>query len=399
MTTRPYQGSALLALIALLVGVGVACKPTQSGTTVVVVRPECPLDDIKLPKADGSLLIVNTIAASGPISMVPEYHDCQRFVMGNGSFGPMIAIFASSGLDSVADPPPGPYSATNVVITGRADKAAATILNYDLPYEPLRIEHGVNCLYLATVNGEWKAHIVPAASDRDCLTPSFSGGSELSVSAMPGPKGPDIPPVARWDWDPTSQQHYIGIRCGSKWCEVYSHSVQTLHSSPHYDGPHLVQVKGWYDEQELAVMGNNGILLPGGVRGTVFPVGDLVANTEPDFDAVWKKVAFVSLSAPSPKYLAKFNFIPGPAPAGQSFISLCHGNREKCVPPGQQVNDCEQKGDPWWAQIQSGATTRYRCVVRRSHPGVPIPGAVRWRWQIDDEDMWIRCPQGCCQVT
>jgi hypothetical protein len=157
-------------------------------------------------------------------------------------------------------------------------------------------------------------------------------------------------------------------------------------------------VKGWYDEQYLAVPAGPD-LVPGTALGTIFPAADLEANVEADFDKTWKQVAVVSLSAASPKYEDRFNFILGPAPLGRSVISLCKGDVKACLPPSATVNQCDQLGDPWWAKIVSGTTTRYRCVIRRQHPGVLIPGAARWRWQVDDEDMWIRCPTGCCHVT
>jgi hypothetical protein len=329
--------------------------------------------------------------------MVPEYHDCQRFLSKNkASYGSMVAIFARSGLDSVYDPTPGGGP------IGRGERAAATIFNYDDPYEPLRIEKGVNCLYLHPENGEWKAKILRVQSDTDCLTPEAGtpDGKPLLVTVVPGIQGHDIPPVARWDWDDVEQEQYIGIRCGTQWCEVYNPSHQSLNSSATYAGPSVVHVKGWYDEQNLAVNGPTaGTLLPGGVVGTIFPIGELDLNTEIQFNT-WKPVALVSLSAASPTYLNKYNFVVGPPPLGQSQISLCKGDRNACgIPATEQVNDCDQKGDPWWAEIKSGRAVKYRCVIRRQHPGVPIPGAVRWRWQNEDDAMWIRCPLGCCEVT
>jgi hypothetical protein len=35
---------------------------------------------------------------------------------------------------------------------------------------------------------------------------------------------------------------------------------------------------------------------------------------------------------------------------------------------------------------------------RHPHPGFPIPGTLRWRWLADDETIWVRCDDGCCQV-
>jgi hypothetical protein len=336
---------------------------------------------------------------------VPEYHDCQRFVNDKGdAFGSLIAIFASFRLDSVSDPSGGPYPADQVV-TGRSDaQAAATILNYDSLYHPLRIEKGISCLYLFTTNGVWNARIVSVPVDSLCKhsMSANNGGSSLAVSVSPDSPGEKIPEVARWDWDEVNHEHYIGIRCGTHWCEVYNPSRPALSSSPRYAGSPLVRVKGWYDQQDLAVtkVGAGGVLVPGGIRGTIFPVGDLERNRLQDFDSTWKQVALVSLEDDSPPYHDKLNLIKGPAPLGHSEVWLCRGDWKACgLPSTGAANKCANTADPWWAKIVSGPETRYRCVIRRTHPGVPIPGAVRWRWQNTDEDMWIRCPTGCCEAT
>ncbi|HEX7024495.1 MAG TPA: hypothetical protein VF187_06730, partial [Gemmatimonadales bacterium] len=386
MSRKAYPGIGFYVIGVVSALAVVACHP-GAGPATTAARPECPRDSLVYIPRDTSFYLSGTVAASGPISTVPEYHDCQRFVTERGdSFGSLIAIFASSGLDSVADPPPGPYSPTNVLITGRDGKAAATILNYDDEYEPLRIDHGINCLYMTTTNGVWRATIIRVESDSVCLRPASSaqGGSPLAVSVVPRPVG-KIPPVARWDWDPEARQHYIGIRCGSQWCEVYNPSLQVHHASASYDGTEQMRVKGWYDEQNLAVSVPSAAqgpgLVPGGVQGTIVPIGDLSLNTENDFDRTWKPVALVSLAAPSQAYKDKFNFIPGPPPVGNSQVALCMGSRETCqIPATENIDACANQDDTWWARITSGPVSRYRCVIRRQHPGVQIPGAVRWRW-------------------
>ena len=27
-----------------------------------------------------------------------------------------------------------------------------------------------------------------------------------------------------------------------------------------------------------------------------------------------------------------------------------------------------------------------------------VPGTARWRWRVDDEGMWMRCRNGCCEI-
>lgn len=399
MFTNPFQRFVLvLGSMGLPLAV-LGCDPTLPPAGAAASRPECPADVILFP-TDSGLRAGTVIAASGPISLVPEYHDCQRFTdSARTVYGPLVAIFARNGLETYPDPPAGPDPAGNDVVAGR-EQASATILNYDSPYEPLRIEKGFSCLYMYSFNAIWKARIVPVGSDQACLEPMdpVAPGTDLRVEVHDQPRGPDLPPVARWDWDQTTGTHYIGIRCGTRWCEVYSPSQPSLHSSPSYPGGRLIAVKGWYDEQYLAVQqGPN--LVPGAALGTIFPVGDLAAAVEADFDKTWRQVALVSLSVPSVEYKEKYNFVQGPAPLGQSAVSLCKGDVKACLPAAATVNTCDNQNDPWWAKIVSGPDTRFRCVKRRQHPGVSIPGAARWRWKVEDEGGWVRCPQGCCEIT
>ena len=394
--------NSLLRFAGILgvLGLSVAVLGCPGGSPPVVTggRPECPADVILVP-ADSGLYTTTVIAASGPISLVPEFHDCQRFTdSARTVYGPMVAIFARNALETIPDPVPGAVTTSH--LPAGSEQASATILNYDMPYQPLRIEKGINCLYLFSVNAVWQARIVPVKSDQACLQPMdpAGAGADLRVEVLAGVPGIDIPPVARWDWDVAVGQHYIGIRCGTRWCEVYNPSQPSLKSSASYQGSRLVAAKGWYDEQYLAVQ-QGPDLVPGAALGTIFPVGDLAGAVEANFDKVWRQVALVSLSTASVEYKEKFNFVLGPAPLGQSAISLCRGDATACLPATATVNECDNKSDPWWAKIVSGPDTRFRCVKRRQHPGVSIPGAARWRWKVEDEGGWVRCPNGCCEIT
>jgi len=391
--------AVMVTSMGLTVGV-FSCNPTSPPPGAAAARPECPADVILVP-ADSGLYSTTVIAASGPISLVPEFHDCQRFTdSARTVYGTMVAIFARNALEAVPDPVPGAAATTSHVLLAGSEQASATILNYDTPYQPLRIEKGINCLYLYSLNAVWQARIVPVTSDQACLQPMdpAGAGADLRVDVLEPPPGIDIPPVARWDWDVAVGQHYIGIRCGTRWCEVYSPSQPSLKSSASYRGTKLVSAKGWYDEQYLAVQ-QGPDLVPGAALGTIFPVGDLAAAVVENFEKVWVQVALVSLSTASVEYKEKFNFVAGPAPLGQSAISLCRGDAQACLPAAATVNECNNQSDPWWARIVSGSETRFRCVIRRTHPGVSIPGAARWRWKVEDEGGWVRCPDGCCEIT
>jgi hypothetical protein len=73
-------------------------------------------------------------------------------------------------------------------------------------------------------------------------------------------------------------------------------------------------------------------------------------------------------------------------------------------PPADAGISCDPSdGGTWWMRLTrggAGPTVGYRCVTARAHPSAPkLPGTARWRWKVDDETTWVRCPQGCCSVN
>src|ERR1041385_6963954 len=418
----------LLALgvsgLAVLIVAGLAqCPPSAPLVEAALspARPECPRHDQMLAFVGESLVTRPTfIAASADISTIPEYHDCQRLLVfdGNGQrkFGPLIGIFARIHAEQVGDPEgfvaPVPAARAGVSPSLRTglklaslgtdsgrDTAVVTILDYDEGYEPLHIPRGYSCLYVYRSGSAWAARLVQAPDDAACthtLDPAAPGWDLGVIPTL----DPNPAPVARWDWDKESKEHYIGVRCGSSWCEVYNQR-RTHVSSPTYGGVG----KGWYDEQYLAVnstgpQSRDG-LEPGVVQGTFTPISDL-ADHDDSYFSVWQPMARANLSDDSPAYTNKYSFDKGPAPNGLTLVYLCKGDFRDCVPFPHSAPNCENGTDKWWAKIVSPKGTKYRCVNRyRAPPGAPLPppGLVRWRWKLVDDGMWIRCPAGCCQVN
>ena len=62
---------------------------------------------------------------------------------------------------------------------------------------------------------------------------------------------------------------------------------------------------------------------------------------------------------------------------------------------------CRDATNPktWWAVVvKPSKEVSYRCVYRTDHGTIPVPGTARWRWVLNDETIWVRCANGCCQV-
>ncbi len=401
-------------------------------------RPECGYHD----PGDTS-----QVPLSGPITNIPEFHDCQRFIHGGGYIA-RYAIFVAYKLDSLIrslDPdtlqlgflrdtllyPEQPRVRVNpgsgAITVTTVGVGIATIYNYGtIRYDPLGIEPGFNCLNLFRdpKGGHWRAKVVPMGQDSTCTEsvrlPDAAPGKELTVRTLSPIGFPDsaYPPVARWDWDPVADEQYIGIKCGRAWCEIgdsgfassreHTFAMTWPPVDPAPGGSptmaermRVVRIKGWYDEERLAVPSPNGALHPGSAWGAIFPHPVLGRWKRPEhFENRWVPVASAVLEGTSLPYSDKLNFAEG-----TNRISLCQGSREGCsrAAGGAALPNCPDSpgGGAWWTKIVSATgRTGYHCVVYRSHAASPfgMPAAARWRWSETDQKVWVRCAQGCCEL-
>lgn len=391
-------------------------------------RPECPVDSTVAwvwNEKYETWAAIDEIPLSGPISKIPEFHDCQRFILQGDTYGPLYAIYASFRLGALA------LRADSLKDTatshGRTDVPAATIFSYGGTYPALGIEPGFNCLYLSHPP-KWRARMVPKGFvEPDCLDPVDPGqtpGTNLEVWPMTVDAFTDdrqYPPVARWDWDSNHGMQYIGIKCGAAWCEIGQSGfsrIPAYSAPPHlaFDGvastdvavDRVSHIKGWNDAQRLDSVAD-GKQVPTGIWGTIIPhprndrVDDVLS-----YQNSWVDVADAVIQGGA---YPKRNFTEG-----VNRIYLCHG---KAVPSSAVSTGSPQPGClnatvsvscptdptdsiPWYAMIVSAASdTAYKCVIRRVHAGTgipPIPGAARWRWVEKDATNWIKCPTGCCEI-
>jgi hypothetical protein len=394
-------------------------------------RPECP-DSLGFD-----------LTLSGPITNIPEFHDCQRFIVrrtgSTWSYGVMYAIWVRDRLDSAVFPlpsvsgigigisrtqtdslksadslsrlPSGPQTSLNIKPVG---VPVAVVYSYGARYHPLSIEAGYNCLYLyhgTPDPTQWQAKMVPVAHESDCdktVNPDSVHGGQLQVKATSEPPfgDPDYPGVGRWDRDTTKGHEYAGLRCGPAWCEIGETGFQSSKGHPSTASlakqRRVVRIKGWYDEQPLAT-GTSSALQPNLLlMGTIYPDADLDTRHISDFSKMWIPAANVELSANSDQYKVKLNFEHGTTAGSSNVISLCYGAKADCIPDVWRSKlPCGDAGQQtYWAMIVAAQTkdTVYKCVTFRSHMGVAMRGTARWRWTNGDETNWIRCPDGCCQV-
>lgn len=451
------------AVIALAVVGFMSCR--KQGGQPASGRPECPMTQVAL--ADSTDTVV---AISGPITNIPEFHDCQRFVVGK-KYDSLYAIFAGYHLELSPSsrfaafqvrPPSGAAPTTVVPPGGMKGVAASTpaipegtgytygeIYTWGGNYSPLGIKPGFNCLYLFVTAGRQRARMVPinnlvpsAQRDSACIIPrsdmatNTNYGKELLVLRDTDPTltPDDYPPVARWDWDTVHFKQYIGIRCGSAWCEIGDSDLVVsgpLSAAPSFasvsgDSPkpnemiRVTRIKGWYDRQLLAMKPSFSPMQPGSVWGVIIPHPELGRADHDDAmyfhpkdtTPPWVEVAVVRVSADYKTSVAKFA-------TGDNSVALCYGSTSDCQIQDSYVSSCKASAVAhssyavsstppallWWARVTAvGKPPQYRCVEWRDHSadasslGYRIPGTARWRWLLEDETTWARCTQGCCEM-
>jgi hypothetical protein len=395
-------------------------------------RPECPgLDTVVgIPDTSASrrspIGFVPQLSVPGPLTLIPEYHDCQVLEPSNPpQSSALIAVFAFSGLDTAfANPqagipqapstipprpgsstpigtrpvPPRPTGDTTTVTTPSNPGYAyivAEILSYGGVYAPLAIRPGFNCLYLFN-QGAWGAVMVHVTDEKDCLTPyalTRTDGTILQTRPMvaTGLSPGDYPPVARWDRD-SSGTFMIGVRCGAAWCTVSEKAVKP--SAPYAASGvtdprkrRVREIKGWYDEQRLWSIDKGKWAHPTNNVGTIFADPGLDQRPLSDFETKdGVLAAHVAMSNADAAYKRKLNFDQAGVGGEMNKIYIRH-----------DATAGPKSG--WWAKIVSArGDVRDNFKVTYRHHGIPIPGIVRWRWKWDDETVWIACVQGCCEV-
>lgn len=373
----------------------------------------------------GSTLAPYGISLPNAISDVPEFHDCQRVRLadgGNVKYGAVMGVFAGEKLDSMPD-----------TLFNEPQAVAEVFVPEREVYKPLRIRNTFNCIVVQNSGKRegWAAWMVPVTREKQCryrfARARMKDDWKLSIDALPPPAGLDssyVPRVARWDWDTKNDKQVIGVRCGSKWCWVGDPAgMETPSSNPIPGTAGIAQamaaLPGYFDRQQLAEWDTEKKLYAGPNWGTVVPTPALqqaLYNGPPgtkkpeldeqlaNFTKTWTHVANVFMRPSAGSYAATWNFGDEGKPAR---IYLCRGNgRRDCKPrlPYLYIKPvCHgAKSDSvrWYAKIeQEGKRTKYYCVTYCQHLGMQIPAVTRWRWRVDDEGIWISCPEGCCETN
>src|SRR5262249_9541223 len=101
------RAAVVLTLVGTMSGAGLvgvrssASRPHRASAMALAddTLPECPHDWSQLPKRlGGGRVPAEGFYTVGPITDVPEFHDCQRLVDSTGEYGPLVAVFAAYDL-------------------------------------------------------------------------------------------------------------------------------------------------------------------------------------------------------------------------------------------------------------------------------------------------------------
>jgi hypothetical protein len=253
----------------------------------------------------------------------------------------------------------------------------------DENYDDLGLVQGLNELSLKYVppapgrKEQWVAVMRPKGSTQGTALAVVRFEGEpccTSATAYPG--------VARWDYDEKDHHQLIGIKCGDGWCAI---GRQPKYQNS-YVGGKKRRVKGWLDEQRLAVRDKSGEPLKPSKHGvsTIFAVDNLESYTKPeDFEKPdWIHVATIS----SPQEYPKLGLIGSPGIQAEMYLHHVASPAAWSA----RIISIDKKGK---------ATTSEFKVDMVGHDGEDIPGVARWGWDDNDETIWVRCANGCCQVV
>lgn len=352
--------------------------------TFIILAASCRMDGLLRPTPGppfqcDSIITTTHLQDRDPASMLTgtaqghEVHDCQQLVTEAGRFGPLVGLYPMS---------PAIDQPTDSFTTARA---VATVYNWGQPYRELGLRGRWNCLWLQNRTGsatDWRAAIAKQGNN-GCGDPRPDlpeGDVPLDVQFTPARGGRSYPATARWGWNDTASAHYVGTRCGDGWCDIAPEGVG---AGPSPQARRLRATLGWYDEQRLAVPDAQGQLRPG-PWGGIYPSPRLAQLREQDFDTP-QMVATVTLEGTASQraaYREKWNFHDG-----DNTLLLYRDTT--------QVADSVR----WFMIVRpsaTGAPTDTFTVHRDTTRAHGVRGAVRWRWDAEDERPWIGCDLSCC---
>ncbi|MGH7500494.1 MAG: hypothetical protein ACREL7_01940 [Longimicrobiales bacterium] len=306
----------------------------------------------------------------------PNYNDCQRLAkLGAGGlgYGPLAFILPYSDvLDTLTR---ARVDAGDVLVAAIVIEA----MPGSHPYPQLHMDGGLNCAYLAANGSNLTMRISAMGGTSECpVTGAPAGSPQLMVNHVPASSA-EVPSTTRWEEGRVGAtiQPYFGIRCPDGWCEAGPAGV--VHEPPasaNSADPPQRRIKGWYDRQFLMDV-QAGTPVRSHVLGSIFPHEDLATYDVQKFKDGWTEVATIEMSDVLAKYQTRYGLSEGT-------------NRLELRIDGS---------NQWLGRIIDPNDSMFDVRIVPGHTHTQPIAVARWGWFDDDETMWVRCADGCCQVS
>ena len=327
---------------------------------------------------------------------IAGYHDAQRLQgPGASGYGPLVKIYTGPEPRSDADFKVAGGAVIGVAevygdaTTGGGGVPAYTMLNLDNGDPSTRLY----CVFLSlnasasegSTSGDWEAFVRPVTAAGNCENPAPRASFKLDVrrNVEPGSIPDDYPPAIRFA-DDQAGMPAIGAPCGRGWCEM--RKGLGAGRPPGTPGGKAGTIKAWHDQQFL------GIPMPtpavgvqrSAVEASITPVADLASKPSSYFEAPdGGKVATVRTTG---------------VPTGAKYATW----KLKAGATGRDLYIRKENGR-WSARFVDEGTladpSAWLEVDRTAHANAHVPGVARWLWNEYDEDIWVSCEQGCCEVS
>jgi hypothetical protein len=312
--------------------------------------------------------------------------DDQRFHIGEDSLGPVAFIAPASDLATKQSR--SGFQVLEAVAMIRVDEHVGTPLPDS--YTAFNLAPAFNCVYAKFVVGTgYQAYVVaPVQGPLPCPPSPANPGSPFAVieeNSTSWPKAEDIPNVARFH-EGTNRvtrrpRTFFGFKCGAAWCMVLPSETQP----DALPGEGSLPVIDPADHTKLAYSP--------GHAATVGPGEGASLNGLQNFEGRWVHAATVHFRGPptDKKYSDSWNFRAGMT---EVYLQKERGTDRWAGRVKRQDGKCR-----YLAWLFPGTCIEDLVAARVDHNKPNIAATARFRWDEKDEGIWVRCDDGCCQVS
>lgn len=328
---------------------------------------------------------------------IPEYHDEGRLPAGGNNLGPYTKAFASPFLASLTRKAqfvehgfPGALVAIVIVDEPKLNEA------YPASYSNLQLLPGTNCFWLfaETKNSKYQAFVSQVGEDMPCdrdAVPPDAAPLGVDEQWEPGfPLSEAYPPVTRLDTDAAERLPMLGVKCGTAYCEIGVGPGVGKRPTwmPHAGGtpPREKKVKGWHDEQRIAVRDAvTDTWHMSAVQASIVPVTSAADLDSSDFHGRWQPVAKVHLGG----LTASDKLFKWGMQNRWNLIEVSYDGSNWQMAVTKMVNENTPVGTRRvWPQNRT---------KRMIHYDAGVPPTARFRFTGIDDGLWVPCGNACCR--